>query len=88
VAWCEVAACLLVAVWVCDLCGFIAERGEERGMMLGVVVAGCGCDGIGECNGEDVIEHGVGVTLGTGKSSKGGRSVAMGYCGLRWPMVV
>jgi hypothetical protein len=82
VAWGEVAVGLIVGVWVCDVSGFVAERGEERGILLGVMVSEWGCDGIGEYEGGGLVDHSAGATLSTEKASEGRRGVATGHDGL------
>jgi hypothetical protein len=66
----EVAVGLFVSVWVGDVCGFVAERGEEGVVLTGEMVAECGGDGAGECEGGYLVEHRAGVTLGSVKASQ------------------
>jgi hypothetical protein len=45
------------------------------------VVTECVCDGVGEFEAGELVEHGAGVALGAGKALGGGRSVAAGHDG-------
>jgi hypothetical protein len=65
----EVGDRFFVTVWIGDVYGFVAERGEEGVVLTGGVVAECGGDGIGECEGADLVEHGAGATLSSNKAS-------------------
>jgi hypothetical protein len=76
VTWSEVAVCLFVGAGVSDECGFVTERGQEVIFFSGVVVAEYGCDGVGECEGGDLVEHGGSVSLGSDEASEGERGVA------------
>jgi hypothetical protein len=67
---------------------FVAEPREDHGVLLGAVISWCGCDMIDECEGGDMVEYSIVVTLGTDKAADGGRGVAAGHRGLRRPLIV
>jgi hypothetical protein len=62
-AGCEVAVCLFVSVGVGDVCGFVAEGGEESVVLVGEVGSEGGFYGDGEGDRRYVLEHGARVTL-------------------------
>jgi hypothetical protein len=53
----EIAIGMLVRVWDGDMCGTSTKGGEEGVVVLGKVVSKSGGDGVGEREGEDVVEQ-------------------------------
>jgi hypothetical protein len=84
----EVAVGLFVNERVGNMCGFVAERGEDGFVLTGEVVAECGGDGVGECECGDLVVHGAGVTLGSDEASEGEWGVAACHDGFHWPVSV